>query len=139
MNNFKMFTVETANQLIPVLNKLLGDLQTKKNEILKREVEIDAMELIGGKDTAASPEIRAQLEAYESTVNEFYNIIDEIHRQGCLLKDVDTGLVDFYSLHNGRVVYLCWRLGEEEVTTWHEIGRGFMHRQPIRADYGSQK
>ena len=50
---------------------------------------------------------------------------------GCFLKDIETGLVDFYALHEGRVVYLCWRLGEPQVSFWHEVGRGFTYRQPI--------
>jgi len=128
-----MFSVEEANQLLPFLSQLIARLHTKKFEILKREVEIDAIELVSGvREGKQNPEIESRLESYESAVNEFYNIIDEIHHMGCLLKDVDTGLVDFYSLHNGRVVYLCWKLGEDGISSWHEIGRSYMHRQPIR-------
>ena len=64
-------------------------------------------------------------------MNRFYGIVDEIHETGCVLKDVDLGLVDFYGYHKGRMVYLCWKLGESEVSYWHEIGHGYIHRQPI--------
>lgn len=129
-----MFSVEEANVVLPFLSQMIARLQTKKLEILKREIEIDALELVSGtREGKQNPEIKSCLESYERAVNEFYHIIDEIHHRGCLLKDVDSGLVDFYSVHNGRVVYLCWQLGEEGISSWHEIGRGYMHRQPIWA------
>src|SRR5260370_36452525 len=55
----------------------------------------------------------------------------ELERFGCELKDPDTGLIDFLSLRDGRVVYLCWRLGEERVNYWHELQTGFAGRQPL--------
>ena len=48
--------------------------------------------------------------------------------------DYDKGLIDFPSLHDGREVYLCWRLGEPQVAYWHELDAGFAGRQKLSAE-----
>ena len=50
---------------------------------------------------------------------------------GILIKDPDTGLVDFPALREGREVYLCWQLGEARIAWWHEIETGFAGRLPL--------
>ena len=57
--------------------------------------------------------------------------LQELEAVGCVFKGFDAGLVDFHSLREDRVVFLCWRLGEERVTHWHELDAGFRGRQPI--------
>ena len=52
-------------------------------------------------------------------------------RLGILIKDVDTGLVDFPHMREEREVYLCWRLGEPKVEFWHDVDSGFSGRQPL--------
>ncbi len=58
-------------------------------------------------------------------------IVEEIHELGVLVKDFDTGLVDFPSLRGGEEVLLCWQLGEEEVAFWHGPEDGFAGRRPL--------
>ena len=133
MNQLKVFTTEEANQLIPKLTERLTQLIVLKVEILAKEAEIDALEILypeKGKGKS-SPEVAQEVELYNEAVNRFYASIDEIHEWGCFLKDLEMGLVDFYTLHEGRVVYLCWKLGEPEVAFWHEVGRGYAFRQPL--------
>ena len=50
---------------------------------------------------------------------------------GCVVKGFEVGLVDFYSLREDRPIFLCWKLGEERITHWHETDTGFAGRQPI--------
>src|SRR6185436_3734642 len=50
---------------------------------------------------------------------------------GLFLKDINTGLVDFLSLRDGREVYLCWRYDEPTVAHWHDLEAGFAGRQPL--------
>ena len=59
------------------------------------------------------------------------SLATELEEIGCELKDVHTGLLDFRSLREDRVVYLCWRLGEDEIRFWHELDTGFAGRQPL--------
>ena len=67
----------------------------------------------------------------ERLVDHLARGIREIEVMGIELKDIDAGLIDFPALHRGRIVYLCWRLGEDEISFWHEISTGFAGRRPI--------
>jgi len=58
-------------------------------------------------------------------------LIEKVQGMGVELKDVEVGLIDFRSIREGREVYLCWQLGEEHVTHWHELDTGFAGRQPL--------
>ena len=58
-------------------------------------------------------------------------LINELDEMGVELKGIDEGLVDFQSLRDGRVVYLCYRLGEETIAYWHELDSGFAGRQTL--------
>ena len=132
MNQLKVFTAEEANQLLPQLTERLTELRTKQREILAKEVEIDALELLyPPQGETPAVEVAKEIEDYNERVNRFYELLDEIHERGCFLKDIETGLVDFYTLYQGRVVYLCWKLGEPEIGFWHEVGRGYTYRQPL--------
>lgn len=133
MNQLKVFTLKEANEVLPRLTPRLLELRASREVILKLEVEIDALEILSEKNSSGdvSPGVSHKAEAYAQLVNRFYALIDEIHETGCVLKDVDTGLVDFYTLYKGKVVYFCWRLGEPEVGFWHDIGSGYTNRQPL--------
>jgi hypothetical protein len=59
---------------------------------------------------------------------------ERLERLGVLVKDLDTGLVDFPALHEGEEVLLCWQLGEDEVAHWHGVDEGFAGRKPLPLD-----
>lgn len=140
LNKIKVFTVEEAKGVIPRLTELLQELQSKRESITSQEVEIDALELVTvQKEGQPANILAASVEKYNHTVARFYAIIDEVQATGCFLKDIDLGLVDFYTLYQGRVVYLCWRLGEKEIQFWHEVGRGYSYRQPIDPNHGERE
>ncbi len=133
MNQLKVFSVDEANHLLPKLTDLIGELQVNQAEISAKEVEIDSLEILYPPNEEGQPahEVGREIEQYNELVNRFYDLVDEVHQTGCFLKDIEAGLVDFYAMHQGRVVYFCWKLGESEVSFWHEVGRGYTYRQPI--------
>ncbi|MBI4387658.1 MAG: DUF2203 domain-containing protein [Candidatus Omnitrophica bacterium] len=134
-NELRTFTVEEANRIIPDLTKLIRLLQAKQKQALDLEVQIDALELIAEQKSKKSvTELSRLVKAHHERVTEFYAVVDQIHQQGCLLKDINMGLIDFYSIMNGKVIYLCWRLGEEKVNFWHEVGQGYAFRHPLTMD-----
>jgi hypothetical protein len=57
--------------------------------------------------------------------------VEHLAEKGILLRDPDTGLVDFPSELDGRRVFLCWRLGEDSVRYYHEERSGFSGRKPL--------
>ena len=84
-----------------------------------------------------SPEqlaLRGEIDAVAVRINGY---VDELGQVGCLLKGFGDGLVDFYGLQEGRLVFLCWRLGEEAVTHWHELDAGVAGRRPITPEFVS--
>jgi len=62
---------------------------------------------------------------------EFYLLLEEILNFGAIVKDLNFGLVDFYSMHNGKEIFLCWKLGENNIKYWHEANSVFDERKPI--------
>ena len=64
--------------------------------------------------------------------------LDKIQATGCVVKDLDAGLLDFPAIVDNQEVYLCWRLGEERIRFWHRQDEGFAGRKPLDpADDGS--
>lgn len=63
------------------------------------------------------------------------NAIENIQQAGCIIKDLDIGLVDFPTLFRGEEVYLCWKLGESGIHFWHGTQEGFAGRKPIDQDF----
>ncbi len=128
----RTFTVEEAQALIPNLTALLIQLKEKQKKAMGLETQIDALELIADRESERSvQELNQLIEKHHAEATEFYAIVDKIHGHGCVLKDAQTGLIDFYAVINGKVVYLCWKLGEKAIDHWHDVGKGFSSREPL--------
>jgi hypothetical protein len=131
----KIFSVEEANGLIPILERALGDLVALGREIaaLRRELEVlSAIESAGASGT--NPDVRALREterAYAAQLERFRQALTEVSHHGCIIRDLELGLVDFYTMSRGQVVCLCWRRGEERIGHWHPIDEGFSGRRPL--------
>jgi hypothetical protein len=126
----RLFTLEEANALLPAIEPTLESLRDLKEQLDTAKIELDrftpAMRGNGhGTDVLALERRIAELIAQISAG------IDEISAHGVEIKDLNHGLIDFPSLREGRVVYLCWRLGEDQIAYWHDLDAGFAGRQPI--------
>lgn len=130
LNEIKVFTLAEAEALLPSLSALLIEAKSSREQIQKLEVEIDLEEIVQ-EGEAPSSRLEERIEDYNHKVADFYDLIDKIHEPGCFLKDVEMGLIDFYSMREGKVVYLCWKLGEPRITFWHEITSGFGSRKAL--------
>jgi hypothetical protein len=71
----------------------------------------------------------------EESASRLKTAIETVEELGCVVKDLDIGLLDFPSLYKGREVYLCWRLGETRIEYWHGVDEGFRGRKPIDDDF----
>lgn len=132
MSVVRFFSITEANQLLPELTDYILAIQSQRIILLNLEAEIDAMELVADpKEKSASPALSCKVQDYNDQMRQFYALVEKIHILGCYLKDADIGLVDFYSRYEGKVVHLCWKMGEKEVCHWHEIGSGYTSRQPL--------
>jgi hypothetical protein len=122
----KYFTVEEANALLPRLKALLEQMLAARQRIVEgRQTWKPVLEKARG--NGGGPHAK---ELFLDT-NRIQLTLEQINGLGILIKDVDTGLVDFPHLRNGNEVYLCWRLGEPRVAYWHDIDSGFSGRQSL--------
>ena len=119
----RRFTLEQANRTLPLVRRVVADVVKTHAAVLKLQRELDR--LPASKDPAA---VQKQLDAAMNRLEDFE---DELSDIGCELKDHQSGLIDFVGRHQGREVYLCWKLGEERITHWHELDTGFAGRQPV--------
>ncbi len=71
----------------------------------------------------------------DTTAAQLKEAIETVREQGCLIKDLDIGLVDFPTYYRGNEVYLCWKLGEDHIGYWHGVDEGFRGRKPIDQDF----
>ncbi len=124
----KLFTVAEANALLPSVRQLLGKLQQSRRRLgAHREEATQAAEQAdqGGGGMAGGV-------LYARLLTDFAAEMSEIEAMGIQLKDYERGLVDFPSLRDGRVVLLCWQLGEgDELEWWHDMDSGFGGRTPL--------
>ena len=124
----KLFTVAEANALLPVVREILKRIQAARKKLASYHNEAKAAaeqaEHGGG---GFSDGLR-----YADFLIELTSQTNELEVLGVQLKDFDRGLVDFPSMRDGRVVLLCWQIGEgDEVEWWHDVEDGFAGRTPI--------
>lgn len=127
------FTFDQAEAMLPQLRDELLAMRACKLEVdeLRGSFEHAAHKSTGNghvKDETALSEQRRRAELLVEQINER---LARINGWGVELKGIDEGLIDFPSHRDGRIVYLCWRLGEEHIAWWHEIDAGFPGRQPL--------
>lgn len=126
------YTRAEAEALLPRLEGMLRELQLLRDELAEQEEQYTALRtrvLNNGHNTHGSPQrIKMAIATMTAQITQRIHAIDEL---GVILKDLEVGLVDFPAHHNGREVYLCWRLGEDHIRWWHEMDSGFAGRQPL--------
>lgn len=130
----KVFTVEQANRILPVVEEGVRFVRSRAVEIIRTQDRLEVLGLIGA-DSATSPEhkdLDQARQTLETLVVAYNDRLQELSKLGCVLKDLNHGLVDFYCRGRGKLVFLCWRLGEKEISFWHDLDGGFAKRRPIR-------
>jgi hypothetical protein len=119
------FTRAEASAFLPQLTTLLSQLRDAKDELTDTETHealSEAAPTNGGGEQGRRVGI---------AFLEVRRLIDTVEQAGIVLRDIDRGLVDFPALIDGREVYLCWELGEEEVAYWHDLEGGYGGRKPL--------
>ena len=122
----KLFTVEEANALLPTLQEILEDVSRYRDAIRERSPELEPIVRAAATNGGGASGSEYGVDAYN-----LYLSIERIRELGVVLKDLDTGLLDFPHEREGRVVFLCWHPPEERVEYWHELEAGYQGRQPL--------
>ncbi len=131
-----LWTVAEANQRLPTLNELLPQLRAWVVRLRTVHEEIERLATFWGKeiDSADNPdrEQKARLDAeWENLTKRLEEAIGALQTEAIEVKDLDSGLVDFYAVQDNEVVFLCWQRGEEEVGFYHSLDGGYRTRRPI--------
>jgi hypothetical protein len=129
-----LFTVDEANRLLTEIRPRFERLVEAKREFDRIRSRMDVLGLATSGAADENPdvlELRRLQQRYNALAELISNGVSAIHRRGCLIKDLDQGLLDFYTLNGQRLVFLCWKLGETGITHWHGLNAGFSDRQPI--------
>jgi hypothetical protein len=128
----KLYSVAEANAVLPLLRAILRDVTTLANDLRERYERLQRLQQTEGRlDQAHQEEVQQLIEEFERGQEKMHEYEHELEKLGIELKDYYTGLVDFRHMHEGREVYLCWRLGEPDVAHWHELNSGFSGRQKL--------
>lgn len=129
----KLFTVEQANRMLPLVGRIAKDVREVYLRLVEKVEHFRRTWPEGTKnlDESRLDDVEAVRRDIEADRDVLLGYAKELAELGVVLKGEADGLVDFPSMREGRVVFLCWKLGEPEVAHWHEIDAGFAGRQPV--------
>jgi hypothetical protein len=135
----RVFTVGEANALLPHLREVLARIQELRGVVEEGTNQLKILDVIWGRSVSepGNPD-HEDFEKHRKVIGGAVEEIEELIREEIIGLGVrfppgglEHGLLDFPTKLDGRWVYLCWRLGEEELTAWHEVEDGFMGRKPL--------
>ena len=122
----KFFTVNEANALLEQIRPLMGELLERRDRAVTMS---QAMHSFWEPPHSDRGNLSASRLAQE--FGQIEALIKQIEGFGCVIKDLNGGLLDFLAEINGREVYLCWRYNEDQIAFYHDLHTGFTGRKPV--------
>jgi hypothetical protein len=134
----KLFTLAQAQSLIPRVDRLVREAIALKSGVIEAARALQSFHeriiLMGG--TIVDRDQFLQVKSRrESEAECLRKAVEQLQDLGCLVKDLEAGLVDFPTLFRGQEVYLCWKVGESSIEFWHGMDEGFRGRKAIDRDF----
>lgn len=132
----RLWTPEQASVRTRELRERVGELKGWAVRLREIHAELERMKSFWGKEFEAPDHpdraLRERLvEEWNTVHGRLEKEVERLSAEGIEVKDLDAGLLDFYALVEGEIVFLCWRLGEEEVAFFHPLDGGFRSRRPL--------
>lgn len=130
----KYFNREEAEELLPLIERSLVEAQECKEKVEDLDQELSRAKteiMVLGGSFPAYGKLATNRTEREQNVAQLQDALERIQETGCVIKDLDEGLIDFPAIREGEEVYLCWKLGEERIDYWHGIEDGFAGRKPL--------
>jgi hypothetical protein len=122
----RYYSLDQANQLLEVIRPLAAEMLAIRDTIIELQPQLETV-LNKAVNNGGSLVAKDALDAFEALKTVLYNI----QQYDVFVKDVNSGLIDFPSIRDGEVVFLCWQFGEGQITYWHELEAGFQGRKPL--------
>jgi len=132
----RIFTIEEANSLVPLLEKNFQKIFEINNQIKFVSKDVDNLISIWGNEIFEKKNVDhdyyvEKIKQRDLLIKELQEEVERIQGMGAVVKDLDIGLVDFYYDNYGELVFLCWKFGEKEIIHWHPVSQGFRNRRSI--------
>ena len=134
----RLFTLTEAERTRQELEPFLVEAMDSRKKLSGLESELSAVAarimMMGGIIVPYEKLAKLRFE-HDHLAESLKSALDRILETGCVIKDLDVGLLDFPALIDNEHVYLCWKLGEQGISFWHGTQEGFAGRKPIDADF----
>ena len=133
----RYFTLDEVNGQIPALAEAFGRVMQIRAQLKALYRRLDekrfapADEHFSVNIPGAPPDVLRDRANFKALVETLREELERVHATGCVIKDVETGLVDWPAQTQGREIFLCWQYGEKEVAFWHDLETGFAGRRPV--------
>ena len=129
----RTFSLDEARELLPWLQESFDAIRPMLDELNEEKLRVRALltRLQSNGGPGADRELAEAAKSLHRTQEQIDERLYAVTERGILVRSVDHGLVDFPSVRDGRVVFLCWLAGESDITQWHETNTGFAGRQPL--------
>jgi hypothetical protein len=129
----RFYAIDEANAALPEVDRILVALRDQREELIAlRDRVIDATPDDGETPTAgAAEQIRLLRLGMQGLIDQMQAGVARLVEMDITLRDISTGLIDFPALVSGRPIWLCWRLGENDVAHWHAHDAGYDSRRPL--------
>ena len=127
----RFYSIDDANAAMAEVEPILVGLRDERKELIRlrdRALAGRASGTTDGETKEAERLLRLRMQGLIDQMQAGVMRLDEL---GVTLREIETGLIDFAALVNGRQVWLCWRLGEGPIEWWHELDTGFASRQRL--------
>jgi hypothetical protein len=122
----RYFTLQEASDTLETIRPMMEEVVRISQKVIASQPEIwPAIERSAGNGGNLT---------LSKLVWDFEKLDTLLHRvqdTGAVVKDMASGLLDFPAIRDGQEVYLCWKVGEQEIEYWHEVEAGFAGRQSI--------
>jgi hypothetical protein len=132
-NYSRLFTVNEANELLPILRPLVEQILENIRRLKSASETVIRRDQLDAEAPDLMDQLRRDTEVAK-LIGQVQGWVEEINSHGCVCKGVEQGLIDFPCMLGAEVVFLCWQLGEPTVGHWHRIEDGFAGRKPLLDD-----
>ncbi len=128
----RYFSLSEATALLPRLSEMLDALRRFRDQAVLKKTQMDLLWQRLSKGEPVLGTLGEEQREMDSLTGRLVAVAKDVEKTGCILRDIDSGLVDFpFRARRGATVFLCWRLGEPAIAFWHGTDGGFAGRKPI--------
>jgi hypothetical protein len=129
--DMKVFRLEEATALLPVIRPLVAELVESRRDLAIGLLEVEAAVRMQSEPATAGR--AATLSERIRTIQlRIIDLLEKIQSNGCIVKDIDLGLIDFPAMRGDRLINLCWKMDEPAISFWHGMDEGFSARKPLK-------